>query len=268
MTLGTSTTNSPEPLGTYLEKMRAELIKKRGIKVDELPTKEELDRQTNIKAQKWLAKQKQDFYSSQSLWPADVPVSFKFSDWNPNLQKKASTARDVGKQAYILSKRLTNNQKFNVAFVGAPGVGKTSLALAVLDELKSQKSGTMFVSTAELAGLYQQKREYADIQKRLSKIEESMKKVDVLLLDDLGTEGFSAFNDYGVRTDMQSLMYRISNARFDFKNNRVRNVTLTTTNNTQEQLKKMYDPKIISRLVPREPEFRVVFNGFKDVRGV
>lgn len=272
MTLGVNTTNDPEPLGKYLEKLRANLIKQRGIDISKLPTKDELDKQTSINAQKWLAKQKQDFYSAQSLWPANIPMKFCFSNWKPDMQGKSKeAARKAGKQAYILCKQLISGQKFNIAFIGAPGVGKTSLALAILTELKQLNKGAMFVSTAEIAGLYQQKKEYADIQKKLSKVEESMKHVDVLLLDDLGTEGFSAFNDYGVRTDMQNLMYRISNARFDFENNRVRGITLVTTNNTQDQLKKMYDPKIISRLVPdptKEKEHRIVFNGLSDVRGI
>ena len=268
MTRGADTTSNLEPIGPALKELRYRLIKERGINADDLPTKEELDKRTAVMAQKALVREKQEFYSSQSLWPADIPVSFKFSDWKPDMQNDSKLAREIGKQAYVLTKRLIAGQKLNIAFVGAPGVGKTSLALAVLNELKTQNKGTMFVSTAELARLYQQKREFPDILKRLSKVEIGMKHVDVLLLDDLGTEGFSSFKDYGVRTDMQSLMYRISNARFDFENNRPGKVTLITTNNTQEELKKMYDPKIISRLVPDKQEFRVIFNGFKDVRGV
>ena len=268
MTRGADTTSNLEPIGPALKELRDRLIKERGINADDLPTKEELDNKTAAMAQKELAREKQEFYSSQSLWPADIPFSFKFSDWKPDMQSNSKLARQVGKQAYVLTKRLIAGQKLNIAFVGAPGVGKTSLALAVLNDLKTQDKGTMFVSTAELARLYQQKREFPDIQKKLSKIEVGMKHTDVLLLDDLGTEGFSSFKDYGVRTDMQSLMYRISNARFDFESNQPRKVTLITTNNTQEELKKMYDPKIISRLVPDKQEFRVIFNGFKDVRGV
>lgn len=268
MTHGASTTNSLESIGTILGDLREKVIESRHIDVSSLPTKEELDRQTAINAQKALSRQKQEFYSEQSLWPADTPVSFNFSDWKPDLQKGSKAAREVGKKAYFLAKQLVSGQKFNVVFVGAPGVGKTSLALATLEELKKAGKGVTFVSTAELAGLYQQKREYPDILKRIAKVEDAMKNVDVLLLDDLGTEGFSAFNDYGVRTDMQQLVYRISNARFDFKNNRVKGITLTTTNNSQEQLKRMYDPKIISRLVPSNKEHRIAFNGLKDVRGV
>lgn len=268
MTRGANTTNSFESIGAILGDLREKIIESKHVDISSLPTKEELDQQTALKAQKALAKQKQEFYSAQSLWPADIPFSFSFSDWKPDLQENSKVAREAGKQAYLLAKRLAIGEKFNVVFVGAPGVGKTSLALATLCELKKAGKGTVFVSTAELAGLYQQKREYPDILKRLAKVEDAMKHSDVLLLDDLGTEGFSTFNDFGVRTDMQQLIYRISNARFDFKSNRVRGITLTTTNNSQDQLKKMYDPKIISRLVPANKEQRVVFNGFKDVRGV
>ena len=55
-------------------------------------------------------------------------------------------------------------------------------------------------------------------------------------------------------------MYRISNARLD-------KATLVTTNNAPAELGRMYDERIVSRLIPKNKGQIVDMRGLDDVRG-
>ncbi|MCM0599199.1 ATP-binding protein [Weissella fabalis] len=176
-------------------------------------------------------------------------------------------------RAYRLAKKMTI-EPTNVFLIGGKGSGKTSIALAMLAMLRETKS-VMFVNTAELLRLITGRYDYPDFKKRLIDIERAMNEVDVLVLDDFGTEGGirsdlsnpkDAFKQ--VHKDMQEMLYRVLNARFDMNKNKVARSTIVTTNNLQEQLEMMYDTKIISRLIPKNKEQRLAFNGMQDVRGI
>ena len=193
-----------------------------------------------------------------SLWPADIPLHFTFKDWKPEMQPNVQKAKDIGNQAYILAKRLEHGP-FNVIMLGEAGTGKTSLALAIMDDLRKKGQSAMFVSTTELQDLYSGAMELKDVKELLLNTKRAMKEADVLVLDDFGTEG--GLDSRMVRRDMQSGIYQVSNAR-------IGKTTILTTNNSPRELAKMYDRKIISRLLPKHKEQQLLFSDMKDVRKV
>lgn len=207
------------------------------------------------------------FFDSISLWSGDEHLSFRFSDWDTSRQQDSQLARSVGKKCYQLAKEmLTDN--FNVALFGNPGVGKTSLALAMLDTLHKGHKTTMFVSTMELALLFDQRIEYRELGTKINAIMEAMKRVDVLLLDDFGTEGGMKKDPRPVRKDLQDALYSVANARLakDKESGKCIKSTIVTTNNSPRQLLMMYNDKLISRLIPKEQDKIVSFDGLEDVR--
>lgn len=243
-----------------------------GVDMDNLPDKAEQDRQAAIAGHEAYMKQKRRWYYSMSLWTGNQRLEFSFKDWRVDLQP-GDTAKEIGNRAYKLAKKMTI-EPTNVFLIGGKGSGKTSIALAMLDMLRETKS-VMFVNTAELLRLITGRYDYPDFKKRLIDIERAMNEVDVMVLDDFGTEGGirsdlsnpkDAFKQ--VHKDMQEMLYRVLNARFDMNKNKVARSTIVTTNNLQEQLEMMYDTKIISRLIPKNKEQRLAFNGMQDVRGV
>lgn len=249
---------------SILAKKKAEL-RKRGIDVDHLPSKEELDHQTIDWAQHKLITQKQTWFKHRSLYSGNISIAFTFNDWKPELQDNAEQAKKLGNQAYKLAKQLTD-ENFNVAMLGTPGVGKTSLAMAMMSVLAEHGKTTLFISTAELLKLINDKFEDKSLVTKIADIKLAMTKADVLVLDDFGTEGGLKFNP--VHKDMQELMYEVSNARVDFKNNTSLGATIITTNNTKSQLKMMYDAKFIDRVFPDNPDHQLIFEDMKGVRNV
>ena len=242
----------------------------KGIDMDKLPTKEQLDELTLKKAEQAVVLNHQRYYRAMSVWSGNVRLQFKFKYWDVQKQADSVAAKDLGNHAFVLAKQLMTT-KFNVLLAGVYGVGKTSLALAIADQLAQSGQTIMFVSTAELLRLVNDKYESPDVRMRLIEITKAMKSVDALILDDFGTEGGKPTenNHYKpVHRDLQTMMYQVANARCDFEHNEVKHSTIVTTNNSRGQLESMYDRKIIDRLLSKVPEHQLLFDKMKGVRNV
>lgn len=238
-----------------------------------IPTPEERDqreRELSRRLTKQMEIQKAMVYLDKSLWPAGIPIGFTFGDWKPNKQPDQARARAIGNQAWLIAQEATKNGAFNVVLLGSPGTGKTSLALAIANKLKQDMSWSwMFVNTTELKALVEAQYDAYDVKQRIAKIKRAMTEVNVLILDDFGTEGGLVSRimdrDYkGAHSNLQQLMYEVANARFGKPDK----MTIVTTNNSNQELNRIYDPKIISRLVTQNKAHRVAFNGLSDVRAM
>lgn len=225
--------------------------------------KEEINRNTIDIAWKSIQQRKIKACYKLSIWSGDEEIKFKFSDWDVSKQENVEKAKQVGNEAYKLATELKTDS-FNVTLYGNSGVGKTSLAIAMMTKLRDEANKSiMVVSTAELASLLDNKYTQDDTRKRLVDIEKALKEVDVLLLDDFGTEGGAINALKPVRKDMQDYLYRVANSRIQGDK-----TTIITTNNTDEQLKIMYNAKTISRLLTKNKDHMIFFKDMQDVREV
>lgn len=238
-----------------------------------IPTPEERDqreRELSRRLTKQMEIQKAMVYLDKSLWPAGIPVKFAFADWQPEKQPDQQKAREIGNKAWMITKEAEDNKPFNVALLGSPGTGKTSLALAMAQKLNEDCGRSwMFVSTTELKALVESQYDAYDVKQRIANIKRAMTEVNVLILDDFGTEGglVSRIMEPGYKgahASLQQLMYEVANARFGKSDK----MTIVTTNNTNQELERIYDPKIISRLVTKNKAHRIAFNGMEDVRAM
>ena len=229
----------------------------------ELPTKDQIERNTINNALQSIQQRKIRACYKLSIWSGDEEIKFNFADWDVSKQENVEKAKQVGNQAYKLAKQLMTDS-FNVTLYGNSGVGKTSLAIAMMTMLRDEANKSiMVVSTAELASLLDNKYTQDDTRKRLVDIEKALKEVDVLLLDDFGTEGGAINALKPVRKDMQDYLYRVANSRISGDK-----TTIITTNNSDDQLKTMYNAKTISRLLTKNKDHMIFFKDMKDVREV
>lgn len=205
-------------------------------------------------------------YINGSLFSGGQRIDFTFKNWDTAMQpKNVQGAKNVGNKCYVLAKKMVNTP-MKVMLRGKPGTGKTSLAMAILNFMASEGFSVMTVSTMELAHLMDNRIEADDVKDRLFYLEKLMKTADVLLLDDLGTEGGMKKEPQPVRKDMQEMLFRVANARLDLQRNEPVHSTIVTTNCEPKDLAQMYNEKIISRIVPHNRHQIVDFEGLEDVR--
>lgn len=217
-----------------------------------------------------------------SLWGTS-PINFTFNDWEPTRRKDPQKAKDLGNKAFVLAREMVNGH-INVVLSGNAGVGKTSLALAMLSMLRSSGKSTLFVSVIALNRLVGEQYKFPDKANELYRLRKLMIKTDVLLLDDLGAEAGDIrkvmSSDYqGTRKDLQDLMFDVANQRYEgTKEERKESQktgkqlikpvrqTIVTTNNYTEELERIYGQRTISRLITKNKEHRLAFNNMEDMR--
>lgn len=204
-------------------------------------------------------------YINSSLFNGNQPIDFLFKNWKPDKQKNVGKAKEVANRCFLLAKKMFGEPQ-KVLLSGKPGVGKTSLAMAMLNALCEKNLTVMTVSTLELARLMSKRIENKDVQDKLDYLQNLMETVDVLLLDDFGTEGSMKNESKSVRQDLQEYLFRIANSRIDLNRNEIVNSTIITTNCSSKDLETMYNPKLISRLLPHKADNIVDFTGLEDMR--
>lgn len=228
-----------------------------------------------------LKRQKFDHIYKQSLWSGRTPIAFNFSSWDSSKQISKQNAEQLKQKAQQLAQQMLtpDDKPFNVMFEGSPGTGKTSLAIAMIDYVRhhgyrwgyikhpdgaekyKRYVDVLFLATDEMLELvYHSMDGDGQARNQLQQVVKFAKAADVLILDDFGTEGGMKGTIRPVHKTMQELMYDINNARFGKK------YTIITTNNTVEELRAMYNVKLISRLIPTNADHTLNFNGLTDVR--
>lgn len=243
---------------------------------------EERNKRMERKYNQQAIRNRQKLVWDKSLWGSGE-IEFTFKDWKPDERQNKAKAISLGNKAFKLAKEMVNGH-LNVAMSGLAGVGKTSLALAMLNKLKQANKTVLFVSVIALNQLVADQYEYSDRKNQLRDLKRAMCECDVLLLDDLGADGGSAekvmSKGYtGARKDVQTLMFDVANNRYEgtkkeqnaarkagIKLKKPVHQTIITTNNLTDELERIYGERTISRLISRDPNHRLAFNDMEDMR--
>lgn len=142
-------------------------------------------------------------------------------------------------------KKYRQGETFNTWFTGLPGVGKSHLAMSILRNLNEsgeKNKSCLFVSVDEML-----LRIRASFGNRESQFTEHyfvslLSGVDYLVLDDLGAETGGTGTTKQATDFTLRVLYAIANSRQNKS-------TIVTTNLSRVALEKMYDPKLVSRLM-------------------
>ncbi|MFD1455206.1 ATP-binding protein [Levilactobacillus lanxiensis] len=161
-----------------------------------------------------------------------------------NFEAPGQEAKDNWNAAReIAYQYLEADTHFNTLFTGLPGRGKSHLALSMLkavNENAKQPMSCLFVSVNELMRLIKDSFNYSGDSRYSEKnMIDLLGNVDLLVLDDLGSESSFKRENREASEFVQNVLFGILNHR---------NRTIVTTNLNSVELSAIYNPKLISRI--------------------
>lgn len=152
------------------------------------------------------------------------------------------------------------DKPFNTILFGKPGVGKTHLAMAMLNAINEHAQPPvrcLFVNTSKMKReVYAGKFEHATTGWSDTTAIRKIAKANVVVLDDVGTEA-SLTGDRQANELIQGLMYDITEEQPRI---------ITTTNMISREIEAAYNDKIVSRLFAHSRGHIIDFSQIKDKR--
>lgn len=177
---------------------------------------------------------KDSIVDDEDLWEA----SFENYEVNSGTEAEAN----LKKAKQIAYKYMDRNYQANTIITGNPGVGKSHLAISMLkgvnDHIKPNAS-CLFVSVNELLRLIKDSFNHPDGYYTESRMVDLLGKVSLLVLDDLGSEASFKRDNREASEYVQQVLFGVLNKR---------NRTIITTNLNSDELSKIYNPKLLSRM--------------------
>lgn len=156
--------------------------------------------------------------------------------------------------------QYNKGSKFNTWFTGSPGVGKSHLAMSILNNLNEKgdkKRSCLFVSVDDMLLRIRDSFDKPESKYTEMYFVELLSSVDYLVLDDLGAETGAVGTTKKATDFTQRVLYAIANARQNKS-------TIVTSNLSIPALQNMYDTKLISRLL--RDTFQIHFTETSDKR--
>lgn len=149
---------------------------------------------------------------------------------------------------------------FTTWFTGNPGVGKSHLAMSILrnlNETGEKDKRCIFASVDEM--LLRIRASFDDKESPYTEhyFVDLLSNADYLVLDDLGAETGGTGTNKKATDFTLRVLYAIANGRQN-------KPTIVTTNLTREALVRMYDPKLVSRLMKNT--YQIKFESAEDKR--
>lgn len=163
-----------------------------------------------------------------------IPVLLKNAGFKNYEETNKATMAAKGK-AILYAKDFLKGDKYNLLVMGSPGTGKTHLCSAIARTVKEAGYIVGFLTTGKVLSMIKE-----TYQKGAAKSEaetfRDLKKLDLLILDDLGSEAIGGNNDWRL-----GMIFEIVESRSG-------KPTIYTSNLTDEDLAKAVGSRVFSRL--------------------
>lgn len=202
---------------------------------DELLAKQELERYERA-----MSRRDYRTLATKSILKDTKLFDAKFGNYETSDPEETANKR----KAVNVFQKYRKGEVFNTWFTGMPGVGKSHLAMSILQNLNEwgeQDKSCLFVSVDEMLLLIRNSFDNKESQYSEYYFVDLLSKVDYLVLDDLGAETGGTGTQKTASDFTLRILYAISNARQGKS-------TIVTTNLSKRELTKMYDAKLVSRL--------------------
>lgn len=204
-----------------------------------------------------------NFYYERSIVLDKNIFNNKFRDIKPT----NSSLVDNAKKIKTLGEKLKQGEKFFMILQGKPGTGKTMLASALLNDISNNTDPPMpclFIDATRFRDLALAMNDHSVVtereRNRYLQLKEDIKKAEIVVLDDLGSE--TSMNSVDINTANET----VQRALFELTSTLQNRVLIITTNYEAKQLHHMYNEKLLSRILTPNAEHIIKFNDIPDYR--
>lgn len=173
----------------------------------------------------------------------------------PDFQVKNGNDKICLLKARKITKRIVDGEKFKAVFTGNAGSGKTMLSVCTMNYVYEHTNmSCLFISVPKLMQWERDKAGGTD-QLRAINVEKRIENADLVVWDDLGSETAMQSNSQEQATEFtQKVLFNLADSRKG-------KIDIFTTNNTSKELMQIYNPKLISRMMTKNPDNLIQFQG-------
>lgn len=161
-----------------------------------------------------------------------------------------------------IAKEYLDGKAFNTFMSGKAGTGKTFLSMSILravNENSKPYKKCLFVSVDELMRLIKDSISNKQSPYTEKAMVDRLTKADILVLDDCGAETGAIGSGKAATDYTTKILYAIMNGRMNKS-------TILTTNLSSRELYKMYDQKLLSRMLKGSDGHIIKFENATDKR--